>query len=315
MSRPLAALTGATGFLGSHLVRALDAAGWRVRVLARRPPSAPPWAPAPADVVPGALEDPAALARLVVGADVVIHAAGLIKASSREAFFEANQRGAGRVAEAALAEAAAPRVLLVSSISAREPGLSHYAASKAAGEDEMRRILGPGRLTIARPPAVYGPGDRETLAVFRAALSLPVLPVPGPAHARLALIHAEDAAAQIAALAGPEPAGAVFTLSDGRPEGYAWREIMAAAARALGRAPPMVPLPGAAIVAAAALNALVGRLGGAAPMLTPGKARELLHPDWSVRPGERAPGAPPARFGLEAGFAHTLDWYRAQGWL
>ena len=132
-------------------MRALGNAGWRVRILSRRDPVDPLWRELTPEVVAGDLHDDAALGRLCAGAETVIHAAGLVKAKSRAAFDAVNVEGARRVATAAR-EAGVPHVLLVSSLTAREPQLSHYSASKRAGEDAMAAILGE-RLTVARPCA------------------------------------------------------------------------------------------------------------------------------------------------------------------
>jgi nucleoside-diphosphate-sugar epimerase len=306
----LAAVTGATGFLGRRLVRALSQDGWRVRVLARRDTIDPLWRDAHPEVVVGDLGDTAALARLAAGADVLIHAAGLVKAPNRAAFDAVNAEGAHRVA---LAARDVPHTLLVSSLTAREPGLSHYAASKRAGEEAMRTVLGP-RLTVTRPCAIYGPGDRELLPVFRAADASPVLPVLSES-ARVAMIHVEDAARQTAALAAaPSGAGRVVALSDARPDGYTWRELMTEAARACGVRPRLVPAPHVIVRVIGITNDFTALLGGA-PMLTSAKARELLHPNWAVAPEERAEGIAPAHYDLSTGFADTVAWYRSAAWM
>ncbi len=310
MTTGVAALTGATGFLGRALCETLKSRGWTLRVLAR--PDAAPIAGA--EVVAGRLADLAALDRLVDGADLVVHVAGLVKARTPAGFGAVNILGARHMAEAAARRAPRAHVVLVSSLTAREPQLSAYAASKAAGEVEVREVVAPEHLTIVRPSAIYGPGDRETLALFRAAARLPVLPSPGPARARLAIIHVADAAAQIADLAGRDAEGRVFALADGRPEGYGWRQIMREAARAVGRRPWILPTPRAAILALGAAGSLAGRLGPAR-IMTLGKAREALHGDWGVRPDEQATGLTPAHFDLASGFADAVAWYRAQGWL
>jgi nucleoside-diphosphate-sugar epimerase len=274
-----------------------------VRVLARR------GTDLAAEVVRGDLSDPDALRRLCDGADAVVHCAGLVKARSRAHFDAVNVEGARRVAEAA---GDAPRVVLVSSLAAREPGLSPYTASKRAGEEAMAGVLGE-RLTVARPPAIYGPGDRELLPVFQAADRGPFLPVFGPA-ARVAMIHVEDAARQVAALAGGAAAGRTVALSDARPDGYGWIELMQTAARACGRPPRLVRLPASAVRLIGITNDFAALLG-AVPMLTSGKARELLHPNWALAPEERAEGLPPPRFSLETGFAATVAWYRSASWM
>lgn len=312
MARALAALTGATGFLGQALAQGLAERGYRLRMLIR--PDAEP--PAEGELVRGRLAEAEALERLVEGADLVIHAAGLIKARRPADFGPVNVQGARDIAEASARCSPDARFLLVSSLSAREPRLSAYAASKAAGEAAVREVLEPGRLTIVRPPAIYGPGDRETLALFRAVRSLPVLPMLGPAHARLSLIHVADAAAQILDLAERLACGATFALADARSEGYGWREIVQAAASAVGRRPaPTVRIPTALVLGVGAANSLAGRIGLRARIMTLGKAREALHPDWVVSQSERAPQEAPCRFDLAAGFADTVAWYRSKGWL
>jgi nucleoside-diphosphate-sugar epimerase len=307
----LAAVTGATGFLGARLIPALMAGGWQVRALSRRDVAADFWGGARPDVLAGDLDDAEALARLCDGAAVVIHGAGLIKAKDRAAFMAVNEAGSARVAKAAL-EAGA-RLLAISSLAAREPGLSDYAASKAAGEAAARGVVGEA-LSVVRPPAIYGPGDRETLALFRLAARSSLLPLPGDSAARLALAHVDDVCAAVTHLA-ERPAPGTWAVGGARPEGYAWREVFEAAGRVFGRRMDFVPIAPWALDVAGAASEAMGRLTGQPAIFTRGKARELRHPDWSVSPSEQAPGAPPARFDLDAGFADTVAWYRAAGWL
>ena len=119
--RPLAAVTGATGFIGRHAVDALTRAGWRVRLLLRRDPSGAAWRASRPEVVAGSLGDQAALERLVEGADAVVHLAGLIKAARRADFFDVNCDGAARLATVARERSPGAHFLLVSSLAAREP--------------------------------------------------------------------------------------------------------------------------------------------------------------------------------------------------
>lgn len=307
----IAAVTGATGFLGRHLVAALAEQGWTVRALVRRDAVLAAPAGVEPEIVIGGLSDEAALARLCRGAEVLVHAAGLIKARAAADFAAVNVAGAAAAARAAQ-RADVPRTLLVSSLAAREPQLSPYAASKRAGEAAAREILGD-RLCILRPPAIYGPGDLETLGVFRAALRLPVIPV-FDSRARITMIHVEDGARQIAAAAGCPPERPVVALSDARADGYGWREIVQAAAKAVGRQSRAVNLPSATLTVAGFVGATL-RLFGANPIFTPGKAREMRHLDWSLGPEERWSTAPAPRFDLEGGFAHTVAWGRVAGML
>ncbi len=308
----VAAVTGATGFLGRHLVRALAEAGFEVRCLMRRDPVHPLWRDIEPRIVLGSLSDQAALDRLCAGADVVVHCAGLIKARNRAEFDAVNLDGAVAMADAANRMAPSARFLLISSLVAREPQLSHYAASKRAGEEAVAALLGD-RLTIVRPPAIYGPGDMETFALFKAAATAPLLPVFDSA-ARIALVHVEDAATQIAALALDAKPGPLATLCDENLDGYSWVELMQAASEAVGRKPALVKLPGGVVKLVGRLGSLAAK-GSSASMLTSEKAREILHPDWSVSPKEHNGRLPAPRWGLKPGFVQTVSWYRNNGWL
>jgi nucleoside-diphosphate-sugar epimerase len=311
---PLAAVTGASGFIGRHLVPALADAGWRVRVLARREPRMPQWQGLHAEVVPGALADSAALERLVEGAHAVIHAAGLIKAARRSQFLEVNSDASAALARVACRLAPRAHFVQVSSLAAREPHLSDYAASKRAGEDAVRAILGD-RVTVLRPAAVYGPGDAETLRFFRLAQGR-VVPMPGPPQARVALIHVQDLARLIVALAASEPTGAVLAAADARAAGYAWPEILGMAARAVDNPGARLVCVPRLLLRTVAWGGDIARLFGQPAMLSSDKLREISHPDWSVSASEQAnpPGWAP-RFDLQPGFADAVAWYRAAGWL
>jgi nucleoside-diphosphate-sugar epimerase len=200
----------------------------------------------------------------------------------------------------------------VSSLTAREPALSDYAGSKRGGEDAAREVFGEA-LTIVRPPAIYGPGDMETLELFKTARISPILPVLDP-RARIAMVHVEDAAARIAGLAA-QPTPGVFALCDDRPDGYSWSEVMAAASHSVGRSPRLVRISPAALGAAAHISQSLTAMTGKISIFTPGKAREMLHLDWSVSDSETLPGAIAPRYGIESGFAQSVQWYRAKGFL
>jgi 2-alkyl-3-oxoalkanoate reductase len=301
----LVAITGATGFVGPHLVAALARHGWTFRLLLRR------WTPLPslpgveAEVVWGDLADEASLKRLVAGADAVVHAAGLIKARQAIDFDRVNRDGTARLS------ALAPDIpfLLLSSLAAREPQLSPYAASKRAAEEVVVRRSGPW-LAI-RAPAVYGPGDRETLPYFKMAARGFALQ-PDQPNARLSLIHVEDLAEALAlALDRPLLPG-VYEIDDGHPGGYRHADMAAAAAETLGRPVRALRVGRGPMNAVARLNSL--RPGP--QILSLAKVRELYHSDWTVHERRLAEATGfVARFGLAEGFRHTILWYRAHHWL
>ena len=310
MTKGVVAVTGGTGFLGRRLVSALARDGWTVRVLARRDIVDPHWADIEPQLVIGGLSDPRAVQTLCAGATVVIHVAGLIKARSRAEFARTNVDGSRDVALAA--RAANARLIVVSSLTAREPSLSDYAASKRAGEDAAREAFGES-LTIIRPPAIYGPGDMETLELFKAAQTAPFLPVLDPA-ARIAMIHVEDAAARITAAAGQHIPG-VFALSDDRTDGYSWSEVMEAVSRAVDRTPRLMRISPSILRRLAWLSQHFAAITGNISIFTSGKAREMLHLDWSLSPSETLPVTIATRYGIESGFAHSVHWYRTNGFL
>ncbi|MGJ7581195.1 NAD-dependent epimerase/dehydratase family protein [Variovorax sp. RHLX14] len=310
----MAAVTGATGFIGRHAVEALTQAGWRVRLLLRRDPSGSAWRASRPEVVAGSLNDDAALDRLVDGADAVVHLAGLIKAARRAEFFEVNCKGVERLADAVRRRVPDAHFVMVSSLAAREPSLSDYAASKHAGERAALDMLGD-RVTVLRPPAVYGPGDRETLRFFQVA-GWRRVPLMGSPDARAALIHVRDVARLIAVLAAESSNGRVMTAADDRPEGYSWRGLLGAAAGAVGNREPRFVQAPASLLRGVALIGDIARLAGSASMLNTQKLRELRHADWAVAPGELArPTGWAPEFDIDSGFADAVAWYRAAGWL
>ena len=302
---PLAAVTGATGFVGPHLIAAMARHGWKLRLLIRR------WTPLPslpgvdAEIVWGDLSDEANLRRLVEGADAVVHAAGVIKARRVEDFQAINRDGTARLSSMA------PSLpfLLLSSLAAREPQLSPYAASKRAAEEVVARRTGPW--LAVRAPAVYGPGDRETLAYFKMAARGFALQ-PDRSDARLSLIHVEDLAEALALALDRSFPSTVCEIDDGRPGGYSHGDMAAAAAGALGRRVHPLRIPQRLIGMVAALNSL----RRSAQILTPAKVRELFHPDWVAHdPSLAASTGFSARYDLAEGFRHTIWWYRSHDWL
>jgi nucleoside-diphosphate-sugar epimerase len=311
------AVTGATGFLGRHVIAALAARGCKLRLLARREPlDLGLEAAVVPDIVLGALEDRAALDRLVSGADVVLHLAGAIKAADDAGSLRVNRDGTRSLVDAVLQQAPKAHFIQVSSMAARHPKLSGYAASKRAGEDVVQERLEAGRYSIIRPPAIYGPGDRETMVFFQLA-SRKLVPVPGKPSARIALIHVEDAARLLAARASGDPTGRVHAIADGRAQGYGWREILGAAAAAVGNdAPQYFSLPTGVVKTIGGGASAIAKIVGKSGMVSAGKIRELLHEDWAVHASEllREPAAEP-RHGLIEGFAGTAAWYRNAGWL
>lgn len=302
------ALTGATGFIGSRLTRRLVSAGWRVRVLVRPAADVKPLEGLPLECISGSLEDPASLARLVQDTGAVIHCAGAVRGVTQAQFNAVNVDGLGRLVHTAASRQPPPRFLLLSSLAARAPELSAYAASKRHGE-QVLMTQGDGlRWFILRPPAVYGPGDRELLPLLRAmAQGFGLL--LGPRQARVSLLYVDDLTAAIEQWLNTRdsPPG-VFELHDGHPDGYAWHEVADTAAALRGKPVWRIPVAATPLRILALLSVFTSWLGGYAPMLTPGKIRELRHCDWVCDNSgvNTAIGWTP-RIALPEGLRRTLD--------
>ncbi len=305
------AVTGASGFVGRHVIERLVADGHDVRVLSHR---TPPGRNSGITRVRGSLDDPAALAELVRDADAVVHMAAAVAAASEARFHRVNAEGTRRLAEAAR-EAGVSRFLLLSSLAARRPDLSAYAASKKAAEEALAQTEGLAWDAL-RPPAVYGPGDRQVLVFFRL-LKHGIGVLPAGDSARVSVIHVADLADAVVAWLDTETGtGDVYELADGVRNGYTWRTLIDAAARELTIEPKyMTPPQGLLRVVSHGLRAWA-RVTGGVPFLTPDKLRELRHTDW-VCHDDRFPhrtGWRP-RIALGEGLRATLAWYQARGWL
>lgn len=298
------AITGATGFVGGHLLHRAVARGHGIRALMRRPQ--PDFQHV--EWIAGALDDAESLATLARGADAVIHVAGMINAPSRAAFAECNVAGTERLIAAAK-RAGVRRFVHVSSLAAREPAISDYGWSKNLSE---RVVEGSGLdWTIVRPPAVYGPGDRETLDLFRmAGRGFVLLPPRG----RISLIHVADLAdLLLACLDAPQTVGRIYEPDDGTHCGWSHEDFARALGRARGRKVRALSIPAPVMRLGARLDRAARRDKA---KLTPDRARYFAHPDWVARPERH----PPARLWspkilTEKGLRDTAIWYAGEGWL
>lgn len=285
------AITGATGFVGR---RVLALAQTPIRALTRKPQPAHPnvtW-------IEGDLANPAALAHLCEGTTAVIHIAGIVSAPTRAAFDAGNVAGTAAI----LAAAGTRRFVHVSSLAAREPGLSMYGASKAAAEDLVK--ASPADWVMVRPPGVYGPDDAEMRDIYKLAMRGFYIAPPG----RISLLHVDDLARALLSLAAGGPSRQLLEIDDGAANGYSHPEFARAIGAGLGGRLRVIPLPLALLHVAARI--------GLSPKLTRDRARYIAHPDWVARGGNAAiAGIWTPHISLAEGVADTISGYRAQGWL
>lgn len=322
-----ALVTGATGFVGSHVVDVLTARGDCVVVLARSAKRAAPLVRQGARVALGTLDNDSALATAVAGADVVYHLAGLTAAISAAEYHHVNEDGTWRLVQAVRAAAPGARFVYVSTqavLGPSAPGaalgedapcrpLTAYGRSKLAGEAVVRAAEGLA-WTIVRPPAVYGPRDREFLKMFQL-IRTGFAPVFGSGAQQLSLVYAPDLAEAIVR-AGTTPAAAGQTYHAAHAEVVTTRELALAVGRAVGRTPLVIPVPGAV---ATPIVSLIGRIAaarGRLSTLNADKMAEFLAPAWVVSSAkaERELGWR-AGHDIAAGAQLTATWYREAGWL
>jgi 2-alkyl-3-oxoalkanoate reductase len=318
-------VTGATGFVGSHLVEALHRRGDDVTALVRSPSKAAALEPLGVRLVAGDLDDGPALARAVEGQEVVYHVAGVVAAPSESEFLRCNRDGTARLSAAAT-DAKVSRFVLVSSMAAggpAEPGrpltggeparpVTAYGRSKLAAEAAV--TAGTLPWVILRPPTVYGPRDREVLKVFRMA-RLGVAPVFGTGGQQLSAVHGADLAqALIAAGTAAATCGRIYYPC--HPEVTTSAAFVRAIGGAMGRRVSLVPIPASVGRALLAVTEASARIAGQTTILTRDKANEFFQEAWTGDPGPLTRDSGwRAAFDLRSGLEDTYRWYRSAGWL
>lgn len=324
-------VTGASGFLGSHVAEQLSAEGHDVVCLVRKSSNTKLLRTLPrVTLAEGAVEDGPSVREAMRGVEGVVHSAGLVKARGPEEFQRINVEGTQNLLAAA--REIAPnlrRFVFVSSLAAVGPSadgspvapdaepnpVTHYGRSKLAAE--LAVVAEKDRLPVVviRPPMIYGPRDNESFAFFQS-VSRRFLPYLGDGKNTLSVIYAEDAAnACVKALSADVPSGRRYFVEDGNV--YVWREMLEEIERALGKkAFVRVSVPFFVLRAAAAMSELSGKAAGKAVMLTRDKVNELSAPHWVCDASEtrRELGWTP-RVDWAEGTRRAAVWYRENGWL
>ncbi len=275
--KKLVAVTGATGFIGSILIRELIQDNWTIRALTRHNShlnsKSIEW-------IKGDLDNLTALHHLVSDAAFVIHCAATVRGDSFQEFAHINIEGTKNLLGAIAKQKQRPRFLYISSLAARQPELSWYAQSKYLSEQQLYEYSDSLQWTIFRPTAVYGPGDKELKPLFKA-MHHGFLPVVGKINNRFGLIHVYDLVAAIRVwLATNLSTNGIFELDDGTLGGYSYKELCVLAQKVWQHPVRCVTIPDLLIRCIASLNLWLAHLLHYSPMLTPGKVNELQHIDW-----------------------------------
>jgi nucleoside-diphosphate-sugar epimerase len=331
-------VTGATGFVGSHVAEALSDRGLRVRAVVRATSDTSVLKRLGIEPVVVSLEDEARLVEAISGADAVVHLAALTHARTEAELQRVNRDGTGSVVRAVAraseqgqagsggASRRKLRFVYLSSLAASGPSngrpvsetdvphpLTAYGRSKLAGEQVVKHHASSMEAVTLRAPAVYGPGDRELLRFFRMA-KLGVMTIPAGPDRPLQFVHVKDLARGIVMAALQDGLEGTYNIADATA--YAFRDVCRMIGRAVGRTPTFLPVPGGAISVAAGISETFSRLSGRSTMFNREKVREVLAPGWLCETqNARDAFGFTAQIPLEAGLRGTAEWYRTKGWL
>ena len=319
-------VTGATGFVGSHVLEAYHSFGLRLRALVRKPADAARLTALGVECTIGSLEDAQAIRAAMTGVDGVLHLAAATKARSMDEYQRANVAGTQAVVEAML-ESGCKRLVYLSSLAAVGPPvdgrpvtpddpphpLTTYGRTKLAGEKVCEAVSEMLEVAILRAPAVYGPRDRDVFEFFRLA-NFGVVVLPSGPTRRLQMIHAADLARSLLMAATADRVSGVYHVAEARS--YEWEEMARMVADAVGKKARLFKLPGAMISSAAAVSESVAGLLGKSTIFNRDKARELLAPGWLCETElARRDFGFETHIALQDGLKQTARWYRDHGWL
>ncbi|MGH7523130.1 MAG: NAD-dependent epimerase/dehydratase family protein [Gemmatimonadales bacterium] len=320
-------VTGATGFVGGHLVDRLLEQGDTVTALVRSPSRAAPLGQRGVRLVPGDLSNLAALGNALDGIDLVYHAAAILGSPSEDLLMAANRDGTANVGRLAASMPARPRVVLVSSMAAGGPAkkgaprtiddadqpVTAYGRSKLASEQAL--ATSGARWCAVRAPVVYGPRDREGfLPLFKAA-KFGLAPTFGDGSMEVSLIYVSDLVDALL-LAGTTPSVESRTFYVNHPEIVTGAVIVRTIARAMHRTPLPIAIPRWAATAALGITGAWADLLGRKSILFPDKIHEFYQEAWTADPAPfvSVTGWRPA-MNLERGIAETAAWYANAGWI
>ncbi len=320
-------ITGANGFVGSHLCRAFLDEGYHVIAGVREGCDISMIEDLDLEYRFGDITLPKTLPEMVSGVDYIVHNAGLVKARDPKFFYTVNKQGTANIMAAAADVSGLKKLIYISSGAAAGPSypgkilteaeeahpLTEYGRSKLAGEQAVLNLIENVNSVIVRPSGVYGPGDKEMLAFFQIVDSR-IRPYIGKLNRRLRLIHVEDLARSVVcAVKAKTKSGSIYFIAESRS--YSFREMIHILVKASGRFGLPIYVPGFTVKVIAGISESVMRMFGKTPMFTMEKAREILA-SWEIS-SERAE----AELGFKAsinftdGARETLYWYRMEAWL
>lgn len=322
-------VTGATGFIGSHLVELLVSKGHTVRILLRKTSSLEWLKGLSVELFYGDLFDLEAMERAARGVDYVFHSAGLTKAKTPEEYYRANQEGTRNLLNAALSKA--PRIrrfVHISSQAAVGPSptsapitedfpaspLTTYGKSKRKAEEEVLEVASRMPVTICRPPAVYGPRDRDIFEFFNT-YKKGLQPIVGFSEKYVSLVHVGDLVRGFVMAAESDKAkGQVYFISSERA--YGWKEVGEVTRVAMGRGAIRVRIPEPLVYVISAFAEIGARFSPKPALINLEKARDMVQDYWTCDSSKATRDfGYRQQISLDDGIRGTVAWYRKQGWL
>jgi dihydroflavonol-4-reductase len=330
MSKNLKALvTGANGFVGSHLVEGLLGKGYQVKCLVRKTSNLRWLSGLDIEYAYADIAKKSSLKSVVKDVDLIFHVAGLTKAKSREAYFKANAEGTKNLVEACLEEnPKVKRLVYISSQAAVGPGddeqplnelalcrpITHYGKSKLEGERIVLKHASQLPVTVIRPPAVYGPRDSDMLGFFKVAnkgfrISF------GGGESFLSLCYIKDLIdGIILAAENPKSISQTYFIADDKI--YSWREAFDIIARILNKRIIPLKIPKSIVFFLAFLSENFSKLLGRTAAFNTQKAKEITRRYWTldISKAKAELGFSP-KYDLGRGAEETVRWYKEKGWL
>jgi dihydroflavonol-4-reductase len=324
-----ALVTGATGFIGSHLVEALLQRGDQVRCLIRKTSDLKWLKGLPIEVAHGDCNDKDSLREAVKSVDLVFHLAGVTKAVEEKTYFEVNALGTENLIHACLEHNShLQKFIYLSSQAAAGPcqnggkkkesdpcePVSPYGQSKRMGEDFALAHAHELPLLILRPSAVYGPRDRDIYTFFKL-LSKRIKPCLSGEDQHISLCYVEDVVHAILLSAQTQqPSGQIFFLSDGQD--YRWEEIGDIFTQAMETKAICVRVPEWMVFGVASLSEYLSKISGKPSLLSKGKVEEMVQKNWvcDITKAKTVLGFEP-KVSLMEGARLTFEWYKKENWL
>jgi len=324
-----ALVTGSTGFVGSHLVEKLLQKNYKVRCLVRPETKLEYVSGLPVEFANGNYSDLKSLKLAVADVDYVYHVGGVTKSKTRAGYFDANYKSTANLLQAIIeANPNLKKFVYVSSQTATGPGegetavdeetpchpITNYGKSKREAEKECLAAKDKLPITIVRPPAVYGPRDKDIFEFFNTA-NKHLIAMSGFGRKTISLIHVQDLVdGIILAAENTDAAGKIYFIAN--EEIYDWDEVANVTKRILNKWALRIHIPHFLIYTIAVISEIIAGIQGKAALINIEKARDMVQKNWtcSVEKATHELGYR-SKLTVESGIENTIKWYKGNGWL